>query len=168
MPSTPRRSPASPSPWPNVAALFQAPSRSMKSLFVSSLAVSLYCAGRLLWWDVSHGVAVSRTMQDFSEFSQQDMLEQRIRDSWGNAYRQVTASSGDSSTSWMFSMGPDGKSITLGNDPDDITPWTGLYEWMFRMFPYGETLAVLLMACFLTTFSATALWCRRRRRQPTT
>jgi len=42
----------------------------MKPLFIVSSAVCLFCAGKLLWWDVSEGVAASREMADLQLFPQ--------------------------------------------------------------------------------------------------
>lgn len=61
-------------------------------------------------------------------------------------------------------MGPDEQSMTLGNDLDDITPWTGQYEWIFRMFPYGEILTAMIISCLIATSPGTIIWCRRSSR----
>jgi len=54
-------------------------------------------------------------------------------------------------------MGPDEQSMTLGNDLDDITPWTGQYEWMFRMFSYGEILMAMTVTSLIATSSGTII-----------
>jgi len=54
-------------------------------------------------------------------------LEEMPRDPWGNLYGYVEGngfSSGDGYGYGLYSMGPDVKSATQGNDPDDLNSWS--------------------------------------------
>lgn len=63
-------------------------------------------------------------------------LKNRVyMDAWGNPYIKATVTFGGHTSSYLFSKGPDGLSETGGNDPDDITPWTGEYEWLDSQIP---------------------------------
>lgn len=77
-----------------------------------------------------------------------------INDPWGNPYLEVTKVSGHRTTTEIISMGPDGKSESLGNDPDDIAPRTNRQEWLFATHPIYLMLRIAIIPFVIAIFSA--------------
>ncbi len=86
-------------------------------------------------------------------------------DAWGNPYLEATVTFGKHTSSYIFSAGPDGVSKTGGNDPDDITIWTGEYEWLNSQNPNRWiSVVAAVISFFVSALSGGALMTRRRYR----
>lgn len=102
----------------------------MKWVAIFAVLVSLISGATLVRKGVVDEVIFTRVMQDLRELSPEDVREYAVWDPWGNPYRVATTTSGDSSLEYIFSSGPDGRSESLGQDPDDITVWTSRSTWV--------------------------------------
>jgi len=112
----------------------------MKLLFALSVILCVSSIAVVAYWDVLDGTRYSRAMQDLGLLAKIDVLENEVIDPWGEPYLQVSASSGNRTATWFFSQGPNGQSDTLGNDPDDIAPWTGRLGWLDGGYPASKIL----------------------------
>lgn len=126
--------------------------------FVLSTAFSFF-------WGAGDGAKYSRCMQDLREITPKVMKARQIIDPWGNPYLEATVTYGESTSSYVFSIGPDGFSETGGNDPDDISIWTGEYEWMDSQIPNRWiSFVAVAFSLLVSSCSCVALITRRRYR----
>ena len=105
-------------------------------LFATLAAIVGFLSGvSLLWWNIADGTRFNRSMQDLLEFSPDEFRRHEAIDPWGNTYIVASSSSELFSFDYVFSRGPDGKTESLGNDPDDITRWKDSSEWLASVHP---------------------------------
>lgn len=58
-------------------------------------------------------------------------------DSWGGLFQKARIVSQGREMTFWYSNGPDGKSASMGHDPDDLHRWTGLAKWTDARFHTG-------------------------------
>ena len=95
----------------------------------------------LLWWDGADGTRFNRAMTDVHAVSTAALRENPVIDPWGSRYVEAQVTATNRSRSFVFSLGPDRQSETLGNDPDDIAPWTKRRSWL------AEVHSTKMVAC---------------------
>jgi hypothetical protein len=67
-------------------------------------------------------------------------------DPWGHNYIYAQVTSNDRTFEYVFSLGPDGRSSTLGGDTDDMTPWTDCGVWLEARHPVRAVERILLIS----------------------
>lgn len=123
----------------------------MRCLLILSSVLTLSAGAILLWWDAADGTRFSRAKLDIRELSAEKLLEHPVIDPWGNRYEVAEVVSTDRSRTQIFSRGPDGQSVTLGNDADDVAPWSDRWSWLAAVHPttqVGCLLAIGLVGIF--------------------
>jgi hypothetical protein len=114
-----------------------------------AIAVALICCAVLLWWDTSEGARFNRAEQDLRELTPNKVSDARYRyfhDPWGRNYRSAKVISDNQEFVYVFSLGPDGMSLTLGRDADDLTCQTNRGAWMEGRHPIRSVESILLIA----------------------
>lgn len=135
----------------------------MKWLAAVAAVISFLVAALLFWWNAADGARIDRTMQDLREFSPEHLGGERVRDPWGSEYQLVKLVSDDQSTLHAFSVGPDGRTQSLGHDDDDIALWTDRANWIAALHPVVPAKVVLGMS-ILTLVGAYSCHVGRARR----
>lgn len=123
--------------------------------------VGAICLALLVWWDVSDGTRYSRTSQDLLLIDETAFADIEPHDPWGNPYVLVRAESSLGFYYYVFSCGPDGASETLGNDADDIAPWTTRFEWLAGVHPVRLTCSLFLLFGGAAVVSSVYFFARR-------
>ena len=117
--------------------------KNMRCLFILSVALTLMAGATLLWWDAADGTRFSRAISDLRDLSADALRDHPVIDPWGNFYEAVEVVATNRSHTFVFSRGPDGNSESLGNDADDIAPWTDRFTWLAAVHPTRQV-AILL------------------------
>ena len=136
----------------------------MKCLLILSSVLTLLAGAILLWWDAADGAKFSRATLDIREFSAEMHLEDPVIDPWGNCYEVTEVVATGRSRTHVFSRGPDGQSVTLGNDADDIAPWSDRWSWLAAI--HAATQVGILLAIGLVGIVSSASYLVGRRRNP--
>ena len=87
-------------------------------------------------------------MQDLRELTPSKVSDARYRychDPFGNNYRSAKVISDNQEFVYVFSMGPDGISLTLGRDTDDLTCQTNRGAWLEGRHPIRSVERLLLI-----------------------
>ena len=135
----------------------------MKWLAALAALISLLAGALLLWWDAADGTRFSRTMQDLRDFSPERLAGEPVSDPWGGEYRTVELVSDGRSILHVFSVGPDGRTQSLGHDDDDIALWTDRANWIAALHPVAPAKLILGMS-ILTLVGAYSFHFGRTRR----
>jgi hypothetical protein len=101
-------------------------------------------------------------MVDTRELSAEKLREQPVIDPWGHPYEAAELIASDHSRIFVFSLGPDGISETLGNDADDISPWTDRYSWLAAVHPTMQVASLFAVGLVGVVSSGSFLIGRRR------
>lgn len=127
------------------------------TVLLISVLVAAGCACLLFQWVIIDGTRFDHTMIELRSPDLKKPSDFKLTDPWGNPYLSVNPDPITASDQVYFSSGPDGKSSSLGNDPDDIAPWTKRDAWLRNQYPVRETTSLLLLALVALAGSAAKL-----------
>ena len=137
----------------------------MKISFALTVLLILLCYAYSLYWNLPNGPRFSRAWSDIHLYHADGMPAKRTTDPWGNEYVEVQATADGMTVDYIISYGPDGKSETLGHDPDDITLWSGMYVWMESFFPVRPCIGIMLFFAGVASTLATLIIIRGRQQK---
>lgn len=140
----------------------------MKAIFVLSTICLALSTAIFLFRDAGDSTILNRALRDLKEMPADYPKKRETYDAWGNPYVKATVTFGERTSSYVFSRGPDGRSETGGNDPDDIAIWTGEYGWLDSQRPNRWiSIVAALVSFFVSSCAFVALVTMRRHRSAT-